>query len=162
MSKTKIEIPFWGKAAIGVGAGIVGIAIFYIIKRNISNIKALADSKKEVSATQDTLSALTKAGVKPTLDSLKIQQAANSIFSAINGYGTDVQGVYRAFANINTDVDLVNLIKAFGVREISTGAGNPAPNLKGTLSQVLTDELSSAEINALNNMLARKGIKYRF
>lgn len=162
INSNKIPIPVWAKATLVIGAGLTGIAIFYVVKRNINNIKLNLDAKKEVNATTETLANLTKAGQKPTLDALKLSTMANQLFSYANGYGTDVQGIYKVFSAVNNDVDVVNLIKAYGVKEISTGAFNPAPNLKGTLSQMLADELSPPEIKALNDLLSRKGIKYRF
>ncbi len=158
----KINLSAKAKIALLLAVVAGGIAAFFIIKRNFKNIKNTQDSKKEVSETNDVLSQLAKDGKKGTIDGLKIQTVANSIFTAMDGIGTDIHGVYRAFANINNDVDMVNVIKAYGVRELSSGKFNPVPNIKGTLSQAITEELNSEEVQALNGMLANKGIKYRF
>ncbi len=158
----KTQLPPWAKGTIAVGLMVAAFVAAYMINRAVKNKKALEGAKKETDATNDTAKTLTAQGQKATLDDLKLSTISNQIVTACAGYGTDVNAVYAAFANVNTDLDVVNLIKKFGIREISTGAGNPSPNLKGTLSQVLTDELSSSELIALNNMLARKGIKYRF
>ncbi len=157
----KLPLPPIVKVAIGVGAGLLALAIFVVIKRNINNIKNAADSKKEVGEADATLKKLQQSGMKASQDGLKIQQSANSIFSGLNGSGTDEQSIYRAFTNINNDVDMINLIRAYGVRELNSGIAL-VPNYKGTLSQCLTNELDANEIKALNDLLARKGIKYRF
>lgn len=156
------DVPPWAKGVLLI-AIIGGVSVgAYVVYRKLKQVELDKNSKKEVDETASAVATLTKSGQKQTLDALKLSTIANQIQQAVSGYGSDESAVYRAFANVNTDLDVVNLIKAFGVREISSGAGNPAPNLKGTLSMVLTDELSAAEIKALNDLLARKGIKYRF
>lgn len=155
-------MPAWAKGTIAVGAMVAIFVAAYMINRAVKNKKALQGAKKETDATNDTVKTLTAQGQKPTLDALKLSTISNQLFTAMDGYGTNVNAVYAAFANVNNDIDVVNLIKTYGIKEISTGAGNPSPNLKGTLSQALTDELSASEMTALNNLLARKGIKYRF
>ncbi len=162
MKNEKINIPSWAQGVIAVASiAAIGLAV-YAIHRKIKNAKSLQGAKSEIDATNSAVNDLNKSGQKPTLTNLQLTSIANQIFTAVNGYQSDEASIYRAFANVKNDLDVVNLIKAFGIREISTGAGNPSPNLKGTLSQVLTDELNSDEIKALNDMLARKGIKYRF
>lgn len=162
MKNEKINIPSWAQGAVVVaGIAALGLAI-YAIHKKIKNSKNLQGAKSEIDATNSAVNDLIKAGQKPTLTNLQLTSIANQIFTAVNGYQSDEAAIYRAFANVKNDLDVVNLIKAFGVREVSTGIGNPSPNLKGTLSQVLTDELNSDEIKALNDLLARKGIKYRF
>lgn len=162
MKNEKINIPSWAQGAIVVASiAALGLAI-YAIHRKIKNNKNLQGAKSEVDATNSAVNDLSKAGQKPTLTSLQLASIANQIFTAVDGYQSDEAAIYRAFANVKNDLDVVNLIKAFGIREVSTGVGNPSPNLKGTLSQALSDELSSSEMKALNDLLARKGITYRF
>lgn len=156
------SLPPWAKGVLAVSV-IAGVGFtVYAIHRYIKNHKNLEGAQHEVDATTQTTQTLTQSGQKPTLDALKLATISNQLFTAMDGYGTDVNGVYAGFANVNNDLDVVNLIKAYGIRELSTGSLNPSPNLKGTLSQALTDELSASEMIALNNMLAKKGIKYRF
>jgi hypothetical protein len=79
----------------------------------------------------------------------------------MDGYGTDEEQIYGVFKNIKNDADFAMIQNAYGIREISSGAWNPEPNFKGTLSGALTNELSASEKDVLNNILAQKKITYR-
>lgn len=151
MSKEKFfqKVPPWAVGVVVVGAvALVGLISFTIWKKSKDSQKK-KDGKKEVDAVKDTAATLAQAGQKPSLDNLKLQTIANQLYAALKG-PDDEAAVYRAFANAKNDLDVVNLIKAFGVRD------------NETLSQWLTSDLNAEEIKALNDMLARKGIKYRF
>jgi hypothetical protein len=164
MAKGEIfkELPKWAQGVIAVaiigGIGIVGYNIYKTIQKK-QNQK---DQKKELDNANNTVVNLTKAGQKPSLDSFKLAQLANQIHSALNGYGSDESAVYRVFLQVKNDLDVVNLTKAYGIRKLSSGNWNPATDFEGTLGQSLTEELSAKEIEALNMILAKKGIKYRF
>ena len=164
MAKGEIfkELPSWAKGLIAVaiigGIGIVGYNIYKTIKKKQSQ----KDQKKELDNANDTVVNLTKAGQKPSLDSFKLAQLANQIHSALDGYGSDESAVYRVFVQVKNDLDVVNLTKAYGIRKLSSGKWNPATDFEGTLGQSLTEELDAKEIDALNTILAKKGIKYRF
>jgi hypothetical protein len=156
------QLPPWGKGVIAVGI-LAGVGfVDYAVYKRLKKDKELAGAKKELDSVAQATADLTKAGQKPTLDSFKLAQIANQIHSALNGYGTDENGVYRAFTNVKTDLDVVNLTKAYGIRKLSSGNWNPAPDFEGTLGQSLTEELDPKEMAALNNLIAKKGIKYRF
>ena len=68
----------------------------------------------------------------------------------MKGIGSDESAVYRVFASAKNDLDVLGIVKAFGVKDGET------------LGQWLTADLDEKEIKALNDLLARKGIKYRF
>jgi hypothetical protein len=155
-------LPSWSKGVISVavigGIGFVAYTIYQKIKKD----KDLKGAKTEIDATTQATADLTKAGQAPKLDSFKLAQIANQIHAALNGAGTDESAVYRAFAQVKNDLDVVNLTKAYGIRKLSTGTWNPASDFEGTLGQSLTEELNAKEMAALNTLLAKKGIKYRF
>jgi hypothetical protein len=144
---------------VGVMAAI-GIAS-YLIYRKIKVETKKADSKDELKDSNSELNNVIVQGQKPTLSPSQISQTANSLFSAMDGYGTNWNIIVKEFAKINNYADLLSVIKSFGVRTIDSGRFNPTPNFVGTLAVCLKDELSSERITALNNMLARKGIKSR-
>ena len=155
-------LPKWAQGLIAVAVvGGIGF-ISYKIYKKFKSEKDLKGAKEELASTSDTISTLQKSGQKPSLDQYQLNAIANQLFTAMNGYGTDVNGVYKAFTNVKSDLDVLNLVKAYGVKKLSSGSYNPAPDLEGTLNQHLTEELNSKEMIALNNLLARKGIKYRF
>lgn len=155
-------LPKWAQGLIAIGiVGGIGI-IGYNIYKTIQKSKSEKDQKKELENANETVNNLIKSGQKPSLDSFKLAQLANQIHSALNGYGTDENAVYRAFLQVKNDLDVVNLTKAYGIRKLSSGNWNPTKDFEGTLGQSLTEELDPKEMAALNMILAKKGIKYRF
>lgn len=105
--------------------------------------------------------------LKATLTGLQYVNIANDIYNAVASggslvkWGTDESLIYRAFLKLNNDVDIITLNKVFGVREIPSGS-YLIPNFKGNLYEVINEFLDRKEISALNNLLAKKGITYRF
>ncbi len=155
-------LPKWAQGLIAVGiVGGVGY-LGYTIYKNFKEKQSKKDSKAEVDAVKATTQVLQAKGMKPTLDNLKLNTIANQLETAMNGYGTDVSSVYRAFANVKNDFDVVNLIKVYNVRKLSSGKGNIAPDFTGTLAASIEEELNTSEKKALNDSLSRKGINYRF
>jgi hypothetical protein len=156
------QLPTWAKGLVAVavigGVGFVG----YNIYKKIQQKNKEKDQKKELDSAQETIKNLTISGQKPTLDNFKLAQLANQIHSAMNGYGSDEAAIYRAFLQVKNDLDIVNLTKAYGIRKLSSGSWNLSPDFEGTLGQSITEELDAKEVAALNNILAKKGIKYRF
>jgi hypothetical protein len=153
----KIVIVIGGTAAIGF--------IGYNIYRHIQNKAALKGSTEQISAAEDTVKELLKTQ-KPTLDGLKLSQFSNDLFTAMDGRysiggGIDESAIYRAFTNVKNDIDVVNLIKSYGIKKLKSGSFI-IPDFQGTLTEALTYALNPEEIKQLNLLLARKGIKYRF
>lgn len=105
--------------------------------------------------------------LKATLSGLVYVNIANDIYNAVSNaariskLGTDESLIYRAFLKLNNDVDMITLQKVFGVREIPSGS-YLISDFKGSLNEVISNFLDSKEIAALNNLLAKKGITYRF
>lgn len=105
--------------------------------------------------------------LKATLTGLQYVNIANDIYNAVSNsakiskLGTDESLIYRAFLKLNNDVDIITLTKVFGVREIPSGS-YLVSNFKGNLNEVINNFLDETEIRVLNNLLAKKGITYRF
>lgn len=156
------DMPGWAKG-VTVIAVIGGVAITsYLIYKKIKNIQAEKNSKKEVGDVDDDLKKLQQSGKRLSLTGSEISSIANNLFTAMDGYGTNYDMILKNMVRINNQVDLLAVIKSYGVRELSSGKLNPEPNFKGTLGQAFAEELSSAQLAAVNGMLARKGITHRF
>ena len=85
---------------------------------------------------------------------------ADIIYSAgMDTFGTDEDTIYNVFERLQNNVDYLQLYKAFGRRraEFTVCWGNDCPDLPTWLHT----ELNSSEIEHVNNILERKGIKYR-
>jgi len=156
------SMPAWAKGTMGVVV-IGGIAFGgYKLYKYIQKQKELEGAKAETKATQETIDKLKKKGLKPTLDSLQLKQIANQLHTSMNGYGTSFSNVAKAFTYPKNDLDIVGLNQAYGIRKLSSGKLNFADDFEGTLPQSLTEELDRKELTAINNMLAKKGIGYRY
>ncbi len=160
--KTFNALPGWAKGVIAVAA-VAGVAIgTYAIYKKVKNMKALRDSKKEVDDINADLNKEIQKGMKPTLPASQVSGIANNLKTAFDGYGSDFDMILKNLVKVNNQLDLLAVIKAYGVRKVSSGRGNPSPDFEGTLGQTLAEELSATELQAVNMMLAKKGIKNRF
>lgn len=156
------QLPTWAKGIVAI-AVVGGVAVIgYNIYKKIKKGEQQKGAKKELDAAEQARLELMKKGVAPSLDAFKISQIANQLHTAMDGLNTDEPAIYRAFTNVKNDLDVINLNKAYGIRKLSSGSWNPVGNYEGTLGQSLSEELNPSEIKALNEMLAKKGIKYRY
>jgi hypothetical protein len=101
-------------------------------------------------------------GAAPTMTEAKFKEIANKIFNAFESYGTDNTTIKNQFALLKNNDDVMGLVAAYGIREISSGKYNPLPNFTGNLPQSIADELSQSEISDLNSVLVKSGITIRF
>lgn len=158
-TKTFQGLPQWAQGVIAVG--ILGGVGYLIYKLNqASKNKNQREEDRNWNKAFDTLNSNPKT--KSNYSKEQLLSFANSIEQAMQGYGTDEAAISRVIRQMKNDADFAGLSAAFGVRTISTGALNPEPNFKGTLSGALTNELSNAWVTSLNKALEKQGIKYRF
>ena len=149
---------------VGVGVGLyVVYKIYKSVSDSLSGVETVESSAgKEDRGWASEVDKLNQnPATKATISKAQAQSYAASLFAAMDGYGTDEDAIYSVFSNIKNDADYAMVFNAYGVREISSGAWNPSPNFKGTLSGALTDEMDAEEKQKLNNILAAKKIKYR-
>ena len=88
---------------------------------------------------------------------------ANTLKQAFFGYGTDEAAVFGVFSNMKNDIDVAELVKAFGIWQVPCDWWRPFDSCgDGDLAAAMTSELDSDEIKQVNTILANKGIQYRF
>lgn len=149
-----------------VGLG-VGLYIVYKIYESVSETLSGVETQQSAAAKEDRgwASEVDKLNQNPatkaTISKAQAQSYAASLFAAMDGYGTDEDAIISVFNNFKNDADYAMVFNAYGVREISSGAWNPSPNFKGTLSGALTDELDVEYKKKINDLMATKKIKYR-
>lgn len=152
------SLPPAAKGVIAVaGTGAI-LVTGYLVYTGVKSYAAKAAARKQLDAVEKDLNTLVKGGNKATLSKSQLGLISNNLFTAMDGYGTNSDAILHEFAKVNTDADMLGLIKNFGTKTISSGNLNPEPDFTGTLTACLTNELSKPYIAALNNMLARKGI----
>jgi hypothetical protein len=101
-------------------------------------------------------------GTAPTMTTEKFKEIADKIFAAFEGYGTKTKEINNQFALLKNNDDVMSLIAAYGIREVSSGSYNPLPDFIGNLPEALANELSQSEISDLNSVLVKSGITIRF
>ena len=102
-----------------------------------------------------------KQGTQYSYGAQQYLNFAESLFTAMDGVGTDETSIKRVMEQMKTYDDVLALIQAYGKRKWSKWELwdiNPKPL---TLAEALTSELSSSEINTFVNVPLRK-TQYQF
>lgn len=150
------DTPKWAKGL--VVAAVVGGVVYVIYKAT----KGKGDSTSLPNVDGD-IPALKKAGQLASYSQGQYDMYANKLKQAFYSYGTDEAAVYAVFQAMKNDLDVANLIKAFGIWKVEGSIFRPFDTRgDGDLSAWLTSEMDTAEINRVNTILASKGIKYTF
>lgn len=91
---------------------------------------------------------------------LNFKSMADSIYEALDGYGSSFQSIMNEFVKLQNNPDFDALYSAFGTRTISSGRGNIfLSDYTGDMIGALKEDLSKTEIGKLNSVLSNKGIK---
>lgn len=154
------ELPPWAKGVVVIGVGVAAWAIYTRISASIKNTKSLKDSKAVLASTNSEINKLKSSGMAQSYPDAQYKIWADAAYSCYAGWGTCTGDTI--FVNLKNDLDVLKLIEAFGVRTIPSGTFNPAPDFVGSLPAVLRDELSGSEVESINKILSKKGIKYQF
>ena len=153
------SLSFQMKLVVGA-AGIA--AIYYIIKLVMAQMK----KAKLNAAFNSDFDDLLGAGQKPSLPKNTYMMLADKIYAAgcygIFCSGTDEAAMYDAFNQMQNDLDITLLSKAFGFREPRGGFCIPGTNCDISLGEWLPSELNQEEIGKINKLLLSKGIKSVF
>ena len=78
------------------------------------------------------------------------QNYANRLYAAMKGPGTDEDTIFAVFNAMKSESDIRQLVGVFGLQKDKT------------LSQWLLSELSTKDLQKVNNILKVKGINYTF
>ena len=124
--------------------------------------------------------------MRPTYNETEYNSMADTLFTAMDGYSTDTNKIWGIMSKMKNDLDIHNLILAYGTRELSTGRLNPVPNVKQGLASAFADELGYSfgsdvdkiagyeictdlstfkrykEIDIVNCILNANGVKFKF
>jgi len=145
-------------ASIVIAAAYLLYKIFN--KKGVSNSNSGGSGSGGVVVPNPTLGGT--IGSAPTMSISKFKEIADKIFNAFEGYGTTTKEINNQFALLKNNDDVMSLVAAYGIREISSGRYNPLPDFTGNLPEAIADELSQSEISELNSILVKSGITIRF
>lgn len=164
--------PRWAKGVINVVV-VAGVAYTgYTIYRNIQKRKAIEKAMTAANQATGELAALKQRGIYPSFYDSQYELFSNQLAEAMNGCGTDETMILQVFRALKNDADVLKLISSFGVRfyrpcpwsqPISYSAYLiDSETFGGGIGEWFAYDLSSGDIEDINNILAGKGIKYRF
>lgn len=160
-------LPQWAQGVIGIaivgGIGFIGYKLYSAIQK----AKALESATEENQATSDEVKNLIKKGVQPSLNKTQLISTVNGIKQAWMDYDAITRPHYvmwiRELVKVKNDLDILNLIKTYGNQDIKFPFTKfTVSDFSGNLTQSAKNFLNNDELKASNNLLARKGIKYRF
>jgi hypothetical protein len=161
------DTPQWAKGVIALAA----IGGGFLLYRGITKgIKKKADEAKGIKPSSSSelpanISTDIKEQAKKTPLSYRLSvydTYAQDLYGAMYRAFTEEDTIYRIMGYMKNDADVLQLIKAFGVRPAGAGQfwlGN------ATLNEWFSDELDSRELGIVNKILASKknpSITYRF
>ncbi len=129
-------------------AVLIFAVLLFFVSKNIARKKA---------STAEPLTDEAKKMIEPkkvTLTPAALGAAADKLFIAMRGFGTDEKQIYEVFKALQTESDLMALIVAFGKRK--------SYNFYDGLPAWIADECSQGEIDTINKILADKGINFKF
>ena len=139
---------------------IIGVAVLiggFVVYKLISKPKATLPSNNDGGGTDGGI--VVSDGSTPS-KGLNYLDLSNSLFDAFDGYGTDNTAVYDTFGKLKNEADMLYLIKAYGIRTISSGRGNFfVKDYTGDLFGSIKSEMDTSEIATINQILTNKGIK---
>ena len=137
----KNTVWIFGITTVAFIAIIIVVAVFWDkIKANFENKSWEKDIEDEIK----------DSGQNGLLTPATIRQIADTLYTAMKGWGTDEATIYDCFGRIYTKTDLLKVVQAFGVQDGKT------------LPQYIIDELGTKERRRVNQILANNNIDYAF
>jgi hypothetical protein len=149
-----------GLSKVFKGAAILGgVYIAYQLLDKFVLSREDDITKKDVNKD---LTALGKAGITKSYKDSQYEIWASQLYGAINTivFGIDEDAIIRILGYMKNDADILQLIKAFGTRELEGGLFRNKGN--GTLPELVAFALNEDEIKVVNLDFQRKRITYRF
>lgn len=93
------------------------------------------------------------------VSNLNFRAIADSLFDAMDGYGTGEDTIEKELKKLTTKADWNALVEAYGTRTLNCGTGNPfCSDFTGDLSDCLNDELDEDELEDVNEILNKIGV----
>lgn len=166
------DLPSWAKGVVSIG----GIAIIgYVVWNAYKKIKEQKDLQDALSVSKDAreeAKILERKGIKASYTQTQYESFSLKLVEAMNGCGTTLDSVKQVFDSMNNKTDVLRLIEVFGVRyyrpcpatdPISYARYMYDPKIfGGNLQTWLQYDLSSSEIENINNTLKGKNIDFKF
>jgi len=166
------QAPPLGKNAIVV----VGVVLFagaaWLLYRGIKKNKEESDANDAGKAAETDISILERDGQRRTLNDSNLTAMVQALVQAMNGCGTDEDAIYNVFDKCRNDLDVLYLIKKFGVQYYEPCEWTqPVAYIQwklndqsfgGDLPTWFNYDLNQDEVGEINSILQAKGISIQF
>jgi hypothetical protein len=140
--------------------GTIGalVGTFFGVKKVIKRRKEKKAENDYIAQVKNEQEAFEQSGEKLTYPPSNYKQFADQLQEAMQYTGTYFGVIYGIMRQMRNNLDVIQLVKAFGTRPIYFWGFT----YNFTLPEALRDELSETDINKINNLFRAKKIKYRF
>lgn len=158
-------LPSWAKGVIAIAVTGAAVFIGYKIYKLITDKQGKEDKEREKDIEKDIDKSITKGNEKLNANYTTAQYIsyANSIFDELNGFGAgSALVIEKTLMAMKNDLDVLNLIKAYGTRQRTVFGINKAGK-QDLISSLATEwvALNNSSKKKINNDWANKGIKYK-
>jgi hypothetical protein len=157
MQKGTVDINITKVLIIGIGTiATLGVA-YFIWKKIEGSVESLSDRVEAGDVVKGAENELNKSNL--TFSETWYDSAADKIFAAMQGLGTDEWSIQSVMKELRNEDDINMLISKFGVRKGKSGF----TERMGNLTQWLNWELDSTEMWLLVNApLKKNGVMFKF
>ncbi len=147
------------KHALIVGSMLAASGVIYWMykkKHTVNTTSTTTNSGGTTNVTPNGGGGSTTNGTS----ALNFGSLSNDLFTAFDGYGTNITTVLNVFNQLKSDSDFDALVAAYGTKTISSGAFNVfVSDFTGNLIGALKSEMDASEIYYINNdILKANGI----
>lgn len=166
------DLPPWAKGVVSVGSiAIIGFIVYNGFKK-IKQKKSLSDALGVSRDAKEEARLLQIRGIKASYTQTQYESFALKLVEAMNGCGTSINSVNQVFKSMVNKTDVLRLIEVFGVRYYRPCAAtqpisyvrymNDEKTFGGNIQTWIQYDLSSREIENINNTLKNKNIDFKF
>lgn len=137
------------------------ILLAYLIYKGVKKLLAPGPTNEgQQKSASDELKDLAQAGEVSHYTESQMKGFADKLFKAMDGQGTDEEQIKAVFKYMQNKADVLELIRAFGVRTYEDGL---FVSYEYNLTEWLNEELSQDELDKfVNDPLRSAGINYSF
>ena len=166
------DLPTWAKGVVSIGGiAIIGYMVWNAYKKG-KNQKDFKEALNIAELAKKEAEILQRSGMKASYSQTQYESFALKLVEAMNGCGTTLDSVKQVFEAMNNKTDVLKLIEVFGVRYYRPcPATDPVSYAKymfdqnifgGNIQTWLQYDLSSSELEKINNILKGKKIDFKF
>lgn len=135
----------------------VGVLAVYLLSKGIKNISDVFKSGEFGKQYNKDINKLESKNILPSYADQVYVGFADTIYSEyLNEFFPDIEDVLPIFRKMNNDADMVKLTQAYGERR------QPFSTNKSGLGSAITNMFDQSEIEQINEILVRRGIRFQY